>query len=497
MSTTDSPEGVESTIPETPLLQLETQVDSPHACLRHVVVTIPRDEVRRYLKQEYDQLVPEAQVPGFRPGRAPRQLVEKQFKERVFERVKGSLLMDSLTQVTESAGFSAIGEPDFDFDSIELPDDGDFRYEFSVEVRPEFDTPVITGLSLNRSVEVVSDEDVMNSLNSLLQRYGRSEATEQPAAVGDELSINAVFSRNGQELSRLEEGTVFLRPALSFHDARMEGFGELMTGAVEGERRRGTLQLSAGHEDQELAGAEVDVEFEVIEVRKYHAPKLTTSFLDDLGGFESAEELRGFVRGSLQRQADYRQQQQLREQITSKLLESTSFDLPVDLVRRQTKRELERKVLELRRSGFSDDQIGLYSNTIRQNAQAIVESSIREHFILEKIAEENEIDADESEYEQEVALIAQQRGESARRVRARLEKQGQMDALRNQIVERKVIEMIVSQATITDVEASGSTSGELEQEHAVEFDVIPVVDEASAIPAAKYDDHGPATDDKS
>ena len=102
-------------------IQLEVKVESPQACLREVVVTIPQAEVQRYLKEAYDELVPEAQVPGFRSGRAPRKLVEKQFKDRVTEQVKGSLLMDSLAQVTDSESFSAIGEPDFDYNSIKTP----------------------------------------------------------------------------------------------------------------------------------------------------------------------------------------------------------------------------------------------------------------------------------------------------------------------------------------------------------------------------------------
>ena len=93
---------------EKPPIQLEVQVESPQACLREVVVTIPQSEVQRYLKDAYDELVPEAQVPGFRSGRAPRKLVEKQFKDRVVEQVKGSLLMDSLSQVTEAESFAAI-----------------------------------------------------------------------------------------------------------------------------------------------------------------------------------------------------------------------------------------------------------------------------------------------------------------------------------------------------------------------------------------------------
>src|SRR5690554_4235735 len=127
------PTATDESLDQAPL-QLEVTVEKPQACLREVVVSIPRSEVDRYLKEAYDELVPDAQVPGFRAGRAPRKLVEKQFKDRIQERVKGSLLMDSLSQVTEQAEFSAIGEPDFEYESIELPDEGPFKFQFSIEV---------------------------------------------------------------------------------------------------------------------------------------------------------------------------------------------------------------------------------------------------------------------------------------------------------------------------------------------------------------------------
>ena len=124
MSTSTEPQSADEMQAKQPI-ELEVQVESPQACLREVIVTIPQSEVQRYLKEAYDDLVPDAQVPGFRSGRAPRKLVEKQFKDRVTDQVKGSLLMDSLAQVTDTEEFSAIGEPDFDYNSITIPDTGD------------------------------------------------------------------------------------------------------------------------------------------------------------------------------------------------------------------------------------------------------------------------------------------------------------------------------------------------------------------------------------
>ncbi len=475
-------------------IELDVKVESPQACLREVIVTIPQSEVQRYMNEAYDELVPEAQVPGFRSGRAPRKLVEKQFKDRVSEQVKGSLLMDSLSQVTEAQSFSAIGEPEFDYNSIQIPDSGDFKFQFQIEVRPEFETPKWKGLKLNKPVEKIGDDDVQEALDRVLSKYASLEATDEPAAPGDKLLITATFSLDGKKLSEMDEERVTLEKRLSFTDAVCEDFGKLMKGVKEAETRKGKVKVADGAADEDLRGKELDAAFHVVEVLKRENPKLTPSFLEELGDFESEKELREFVRDSLTRQADYRTQQELRKAVVESLSGDAKFELPATLVKRQTMRELERKVLELRRSGFDEDSIRRYVNASKQNAQASTEAALREHFILEQIAEEEKVDADESDYDAEIALIAQQSDMPERRVRARLEKQGQMDALRNQIVERKVIDLIVEAAKVTE-EPVDKKAGDEESEFAIYHSVLDTKDD-DAIPEAKYEDNTPAGTEK-
>ena len=486
----DAPESGEEKKP----IQLDVKVESPQACLREVVVTIPQGEVQRYLKDAYDELVPEAQVPGFRAGRAPRKLVEKQFRDRVVEQVKGSLLMDSLSQVTDSQDFSAISEPDFDYNAIEVPEEGDFKFQFSVEVRPEFKTPDWKGIKLAKPVEEVSDEDIDESLSRVLSRYATTEATDEPASMGDKLLIKAEFTNDGKTLSVMDEERVTLEERMTFSDATMDDFGKKLKGAKEGAKIKGKVTLGENAEDESLRGKKVDVTVEVVEVLKEETPELTEAFLEELGDFESEKELRDFVRDSLTRQADYRTEQALRTSVVEALAGTASFELPPELVKRQTMRELERKVLELRRSGFDEDNVRRFVNATKQNAQASTESALREHFILEQIAEEEKVDAEASDYDHEISLIAEQSDQPERRVRARLEKGGQMDALRNQIVERKVIEMIVEKAKVTEepVEKKGAKE---DSEFAVYHSVLAAKDDA-AIPEAKYEDNTPPSADK-
>src|SRR6185503_6172846 len=155
-------------------------IDKPSACERHVTVTVAQDDVSRYVKDAFDELMPKAELPGFRPGRAPRKLVESRFREHVADQVKGKLLMDSLSQMSDDHEFTAISEPDFDMNSVQLPEDGPMVFEFDIEVRPEFDLPRWKGLTLDRPAHAYSDDEVKQRLHRLLAKYGQLERHEGP-----------------------------------------------------------------------------------------------------------------------------------------------------------------------------------------------------------------------------------------------------------------------------------------------------------------------------
>ncbi len=462
-------------------LNLSIKVDKPSACQRHVTVTIPRDEIERYFDKGFSEMMDTANVPGFRAGRAPRKLVEARFRKEVADQVKGSLLMDSMTQITEDESFSAISEPDFDPLAVTLPDEGPMTFEFDLEVRPEFDLPEWKGLKIERPIREFSKKDVDKRLEQVLARHGRLIPFDGPAAAGDYITCNLTFKNGAVELSSSKEEVIRIRPVLSFRDGKIEAFDKVMKGVKAGETREATAKLTADAPNESLRGQEITAVFEVLEVKKLETPELTSELLSELGGFETEGELRDAIQEDLKRQLEYTQQQEARRQITAALTESANWQLPPELLRRQSRRELERAVLELRRNGFTDAEIQAYENDLRQNSAASTAKALKEHFILERLAEDQGFEASPEDYQSEITLLAAQSGESVRRVRARLEKGGLMDSLRNQIIERKVIELVLSHAQFKDVpyKPEGADTEAIDQSAGGE-------EEESDIPEAKH-----------
>jgi trigger factor len=456
-------------------LTLDVQVSSPSACERHVTVTIARDDIDRYFNDAFGEMMPTAAVPGFRIGRAPRKVVEHRFRDEVSDQVKSALLLDSLEQISEEQRFTAISEPDFDLEAVEVPKEGPMTFEFTIEVRPEFDMPQWKGLKLNRPTREFTDADIDSQLEQMLSRYGQLVPFEGEANEGDYLSVNFKSSHEGKQLSSESEAVIRVRPTLSFRDAKLEGFDKLMKGAKEGDKRTAEITLTKDAPNADLRGQKVDLEFEVLGVKKLKLPELTEEFLQEIGNFGSEKELRDAIRKNLERQVEYEQQRIARRQISSLLTKSADWELPPGLLQRQSARELERAIMELRRSGFSEAEIRARENMLRQNSNASTANALKEHFILERIAEDEKLDVEEGDYDKEIFLIAAQSGESPRRVRAQLEKRGLMDVLRNQIIERKVLELVQSEAKFKDepyepekttteaisIAAGGGTGGEI------------------------------------
>ncbi len=469
----------EQTAPEKKL-NLSVDIEKLSACRRHVRVSVAREDIDRYFRERFDKLAPEAEVPGFRAGKAPRSLVESRFKKQVGDQVKGSLLMDSLAQVNSGDHFSAISEPDLDYEKINVPETGDFKFEFDIEVRPDFKTPDWKGIKLRRPERTFSDTEVDHYINVLGSSNSVLVPVDEPAQAGDTVVCEIRSSFEGKPVSHGGEIPVRIRPVLSLADGEIRDFDKLMVGASAGDRRSTEMQVSEFADNEVYQGKTLQVEFEVLDVKREEATDregIAKQF-----GFDNVGDFVDFVRAQLQSQLEYDQRQSIRNQISQKLTESADWDLPPELLKKQFRREMQRATMELKRSGFSAEEIRGHENRLRQDAMRRTETLLKEHFILERIAEEEKVEDLPADYDAEIAKIARSSNESPRKVRARLDRNGQIDMLRNMIVEGKVIAMIEEHAKFESVPAE--TSGHSQTE-AIDFAAAGDMNEE--IPDAKYD----------
>jgi len=435
-------------------LEIDVQIEDAGACKKHVKITIPRAEIDRQFDESLGAFQKEAQVPGFRPGRAPKTLVVKRFRKQVSDQVKSALLMETLEQVDRDYQLNPITQPKLDVAAIALPDEGPMSFDMEVEVRPEFAAPDFKGLKVKRPVRTVTDKDVDVQFDRFLERYAQIvPKLEGAAQVGDYLTADLTFLKeDGSVLNEVKEIQFRLQPELRFQDGRIPEVGKALEGAKPGDTREVDAQLGTSVADPDLRGKTVKVKVTIHDLKQVRLPEINQEFLTSIG-FDSVGELRDAVRDALDRRIATQQRAVIRRQVLDKLIEATPFDLPADLVSRQEKGTIQRLAMELRQEGFSNDEIRARQAEIRANAHEMTLRSLKEFYVLAKVAEAESIKIEDEDLELEIEAMAEKSNESVRRVRARVEKEGLADALATQILERKALDHILESVEYEDVAA--------------------------------------------
>ena len=224
------------------------------------------------------------------------------------------------------------------------------------------------------------------------------------------------------------------------------------------------------------------VQIRLHDLKQMRLPEINPAFLNSIG-FASIDELREAVQDALKRRIETQQRQALRRQILDQLLAQTPFELPSDLVRREEDSTIRRLVMELRKEGITDNEIRASEAAIRANAHESTLRSLKELLLLSQIAEAEEIEVDEEDFAVEIEAMAERSGESPRRIRSRLEKEGLSQQFTTQILERKVIDRILQTSTVEDdvtASAEPEVSVETLDHAAAEAEAPATEDEAEA-----------------
>lgn len=432
-------------------LSLDVQIADSGPCKKHVKVAISRDDVEHQFDESLGELRKEAAVPGFRPGHAPRKLVEKRFRKEVAGQVKSALLMACMEQLDEDYKLNAITQPDLDVGAIELPDEGPMRFEMDVEVQPEFEVPNYKGLTIEKPVHSISESDVDAQLTLFLERHAQMvPKLEGTAEVGDFVTADLRFHRDGILLNQVKEVQFRLQPELRFQDGRVPKLSEALVGCKPGDSREAEAEIGSSSPDPALRGQKIRVSFHVLDLKVLRLPEVNTGFLHSIG-FDDVQELRVALREILERRLQFQQRQAIRRSILGRLVNETPFDLPADLVNRQERVTLSRQVMAMREEGATENQIRAREAEIRANAHEQTLQSLKEFFILSKIAEAEGVKVEAEDIEDEIEAVAVRSDESPRRIRARIEKEGLGEALASQILERKTIDQILTYVEYKDV----------------------------------------------
>ncbi len=470
-ATADTPETT-ATAEQPAKLHQQVEFRDIGPCKKHIKVTVERDDILKRLNDKFSELVVDAQVRGFRPGKAPRQLIERQFRKDVNDQVRAEILLQSLEQLAEDHDVAPLTAPDIDPTKIDIPKEGPMIYEFEVEVRPQFDLPDWRGLKLKRPVKTFTEEDVLREERRLLEPHGQlvpkpDAAGGAPVVESGDLVVADITTKDGDRLiGQIKEAQLRVEPRLVFKDAVAAHFGEQIQGAKPGETRTVDITLSEASADAALRGKTVQGVVEVKDIKTYRLPEITHELMHHFG-VHSREQLHEAIRVALDRRLEYQQRQSARQQVLQHITAAATWELPEEMLRRHARSAFDRRVMEMREAGISDDQIRARQVMLSRDVLESTKMALKEQFVLQKLAEVEKLDVSEDDMNDAIENIARQYDEAPRRIRARLEKEDMMDALAAEIIERKALDLILQSAEYEDVpldQAESATVATVEEQ---------------------------------
>jgi trigger factor len=441
--------------PETSPYQIRIEDAGP--ATKKVSVEVPQELIATKLAEQFKQLRREAAIPGFRPGHAPPKLIEKRFHNDVRDQVRRSLISESYEQAISKNSLTVIGEPQFDnAEEIKLPESGNLTYSFEIEVQPDFQLPPLTNLSVKKPKVQVKDDHIDQAMLNLRQQQGVLVPVEDRGVQpGDYLIADVHLKTDGSEVEHRHDAQLIARPS-RFAGLQLDDLDVKLQGMKPGEKREFTVAASDAHADEKLRGKEVTVEVALKDIKKMELAELNEQFLDSLG-FTSEQELRQALAEQMEQRVQYDVQQSMRDQINNYLLQNVYIDLPTKLSDRQADRVLKRRRLELLMRGLPEDQVDAKIDELRGSVKEEAVRDLKLFFILQKIANDQNVDVDETELNGRIALLAGQSGRRPEKLKQEMSADGSLLSMYIQMREQKALDKILETAKIEEVDMPAPT----------------------------------------
>ena len=432
---------------------IAVQAESIGQLRTKLTVTVPAEIIAERTSDQINELRREAQIPGFRQGRAPVVLVEKRFGSDVQSDLKDKLVAQSYLAAVDKEGLQVLGEPDIDLESISLPDKGDLTYTCEVELKPQFELPPLKGIVVEKPAVSVTDELVHERLDQIRGMRGVSELVEnQPAQENDQVVGRVEIKVADIVIYEKDDELLPVRPSL-IDGIGLEKLGETLAGAKVGDTRQLTITLPDYYRQADYRGKEAVVAMTVGQIKRLVLPELDDEFAKQLGA-GSAEELRVWVKADLEAGQDQMSRRAMRDNLHKYLLDNTTLDVPPTLSARQTDRAVARRMYDLLSRGVPQEEVDKRIDTLRLSAKEQVAQELKLHFILDKVAETLAIQVTEEEINARIAEIARAYNRRFDRVRDELIRRGGLESLYIDLRESKCVDQLLEQADIKDAPAA-------------------------------------------
>lgn len=437
-------------------ITLEKQPD----CRVGAHIEVPADAVNSERDSIVASFSAQAKVPGYRPGKIPRSIIEKRFAKGIEEELRDRLVRGGCSEAADKEEQDVLGVGKVE-DATFHPDQT-FTFKAELIIAPDFKLPEYKGIEVKLESTAVSSDEVDATLENLRERFAEFKDVEGSASEGDFAIIDYKGKLDGKLLSEEEMEVGALAENEGFwvkidEESFLPGFAKQLIGMKADDSKEVTITLGDDFAFEDLRGKELVYDVELKELKQQELPELNDELAEKIEPGKKLDDIRSLIEENMKSEKENRRQESMTEQILGHLAEDLDFELPEHLVHGETQRMVNTMVQQGQQNGMADEAIMEHQEQIMSNAAVSAKSNVKTTFILEQIAKEESIEASDDDVRQQVAMMAAQSGRPVKKIVRELQDSNGFDDIRNRVTIGRTLEFLKSNASVTEVEAESES----------------------------------------
>ena len=427
---------------------MNIEIEEVGPCKKLLKFEIPKETIDDEWQKQLKEVSRMAKVPGFRKGKAPRKLLEKNYGDKIMDDVKRAVVSGSYQQAIEENKLSPVGDPDIGNFDLELGKP--LKFEVTLEVLPTFELGEYKGMKLQRKPVSVTDEDIDKALETISKQKAQltivktGKVKVEDFIICDcEVGINDEVVWSDQELEVMASGS-------HVADINVPDLKDRLVGAKSGDKVSVDVELGDSFSVEQHRNKSAKMEISIKEIKRPKSPKIDDELAKQVG-YETLGELKEFMSKRLEMEKKRMAEGEMQEQISSKLIEMAGFEMPEDMIKHHTNERLHKYQLDLVNKGTPQEEIEKHTEDMKSASEEAVVRDFKMSLVLEHIAEKERIFVTEDDVNRRISEMAGMYGLDAAGMKKQLEKMNSMSNLRHQLRESKTLNLLMKEANIEEV----------------------------------------------
>ena len=424
---------------------MKTTVERVDETTVKLSVTVEADRVGKAIDHAAEHLSSQMKVPGFRPGRVPRRVLETRIgKGALVQEAVREFLPQFYAEAAQAESLDVVGPPEFDLDTFE--DGKDAEFSATVEVRPEFEVPDFSELQVPHPEWEVTDDDIESQLNAMRERFAELETVDRPLEPGDYVVVTVVGERDGERLNEVSaEDLLYQVPVLEEGQEYDSALDENLVGAKAGDVL--TFTDTLGPDYGELSGVEVELTATVGQVKEKKLPELDDDFAITASEFDTIEELRTELRSQLADAKKSHARSELRGKVVEAIADLVEVPLPNAMVQQELRFRLNRIAQQAEQYGMTLEQylaaVGTNASDAVSEMEEEARKTVKAQLVVDAVGRTSDIDVTQEDLGGEIARQSMRLGRPPEELAEFMTHPDRIGALVSDAFRRKVIDHMV------------------------------------------------------